>query len=389
MNDYPHFRVNLNVQNLQRTIPSKLNHFEGLRGICCTIVIIDHCVNNFASWARHNDVNNLQWQKLIANTPLNLIYSGIPSVYIFFLMSAFVLSLGYFKYGARYIPSASMRRYPRLVLPCIGAGIFFSLCIVMLQLFGADTRDMKIVSPIWEAAYRAPLTGQVKYNGPLWTISWEIYGSFLIFAMLALFANARFFGWLCVAAIAWYANTNYLPFIIGMWMCWLITGNNLFSLRSLPSPVVNTIATIALVCALFLMSYPYKREGVIIPDHLNLISWTGDWEKDYRNNIMIGAIIIFILVCFWVPIQRILAHKPLIYLGKISFSAYLLHSPIIIVVNGLMPISDNGFIEMALLKTSVVLIMTMLISILFERYIDQTSVKFSSWFSKWSLNAKN
>lgn len=377
------------MQILQHTIPSKLNHFEGLRGICCTIVVIDHCVNSFASWARHNDINNAPWQKIIANTPLNLIYSGIPSVYIFFLMSAFVLSLGYFKYGAHYIPSASIRRYPRLVLPCIGAGIFFSFCILILQLFGSDTGNAKILSPIWEAAYRAPLTGQVKYNGPLWTISWEIYGSFLIFAMLALFANARFFGWLCVAAIAWYANTNYLPFIIGMWMCWLIAGNNLFSLRNLPSPVLNTIATITLACAFLLMSYPFKRDGIIIPEHLNLISWTGDWEKDYRNNIMIGAIIIFIVVCVWSPAQRILSHKSLIYLGKISFSAYLLHYPIIFVVNGLMPNSDNGYIEMALLKTSVVLLTTMLSSILFEKHVDQASVKTSSWFSKWALNSKS
>ncbi len=377
------------MQILQDTMPSKLNHFEGLRGICCTIVVIDHCFNMFASWARYNGPDNPLWQRLIANTPLNLIYSGIPSVYIFFLMSAFVLSLGYFKYGTSYLPSASLRRYPRLVLPCIGAGIFYVFCILLMQLLDSDTKDINILKPIWEAAYLAPLKGKVAFNDPLWTISWEIYGSFLIFAMLALFGSVRYFGWLCVAAIAWYLKTNYLPFIIGMWMCWIIAGNNSISLPKLPPIAFNTLAIAALIIAFFLMSYPYQREGIVIPKHLELISWSGDWKKDYRNNIMAGAIIVFIVTCLWQPVQKFLGHKSLVYLGKISFSAYLLHSPIIMVTSAIMPHSDNGNIEMALLKMSVVLLITLVCSIFFEKYIDQASVKISSRFSKWALNSKD
>lgn len=63
----------------------KIGYLEGLRGMCCFIVILDHCINTFKPDLRYTGLSDAGGliRKLIALTPLNLIYSGIAPVCIF------------------------------------------------------------------------------------------------------------------------------------------------------------------------------------------------------------------------------------------------------------------------------------------------------------------
>lgn len=360
----------------------KLNHLEGLRGLCCTIVVIDHCFNHFAPWLRFNGDTAPLGQRLVADSPLNLVYSGIPAVYIFFLMSGFVLSFGFFRAREDYLEAAFLKRVPRLVLPCVGAAIFFFLCHLVVKLTGNAIPGARLGDLIVEAIWKAPALGEAKRNGPLWTISWEIYGSFLVFALLACFGSRKYFGWICAAVIAWFANSNYLPFMIGMATCYLMLKTRALDVVNEGRPWIALAFLAVVALSLLLMSYPYQREGIVIPEHLRMISWSGNWMLDYRNNIMAGSILFFLVFMVWKPLQSLFTGNILVFLGKISFSAYLLHIPVIwttdILLRTIIPTTLAGFFA----NTLVVLTLTLIAASLFERIVDRPAIRFSSALAK-------
>ena len=67
------------------TLMKKIDYLEGLRGMCCFIVLIDHCVNSFKPDLRFTSLTSFggEIRRIIGWGPLNLIYSGIAPVCIF------------------------------------------------------------------------------------------------------------------------------------------------------------------------------------------------------------------------------------------------------------------------------------------------------------------
>lgn len=357
----------------------KYNFFEGLRGLCCLIVIIDHCVNTFAPWIRSNETNQNSILKIISETPLNLIYSGIPSVYLFFLMSGFVLSLGYWKYGESYLAPASIRRIPRLVIPCFFAAILFYTTYKISASLNIESQKINLIGIIKESLYYAPFKGQIQYNGPLWTISNEIIGTFLVFSILAIFGREKYFA-LIPAIIIPFVNTNMALFLIGSFFCYLFCKkedilDNKFIQKSLP---------ILLPVSLFFLSYPHPRDGVHVTEFYSLISWSGNsWGESYTKNAAIGATLFFTILCFSKRIQKFLSKNILVKIGSISFSAYLIH---MVAINFLAPIPiniTNSEILNFAIKTTLTLTATIAMAIPFEKYIDKSSIKISKNISNY------
>ena len=115
---------------------SKLSEFEGLRGIAAFIVLIAHIRLTFFA-----DSNDQLWEmfspvplvlKVMILSVIKAFHDGTFAVWIFWVMSAFVLSYQFFKLnrdndlaGSRYyLKEATVRRYPRLLLPVLASVIF-------------------------------------------------------------------------------------------------------------------------------------------------------------------------------------------------------------------------------------------------------------------------
>ena len=100
----------------------KLSSLEGLRGIASFIVVIDHYILAFfpamffpLKYAFHYPI-----EKVIASTPLSILYNGDLAVVIFFVLSGFVLSFKFFQKPDKEIAISSfIKRYPRLTIPVI------------------------------------------------------------------------------------------------------------------------------------------------------------------------------------------------------------------------------------------------------------------------------
>lgn len=171
------------------------HHLDGLRGWAALFVVFGHIGPMF----------------LLANQRLEAIpffWDGQLAVYVFFVLSGFVLSIGHFKEGARSAAILqAVRRYPRLTLP-----IFASCAIaVALQKLGVmyNIAAGDLVKSEWlESFYRFEMTwtglfqfaawdvyarydGTHTYNAVLWTMPFEMLGSLLIFGLLFLSGKNR------------------------------------------------------------------------------------------------------------------------------------------------------------------------------------------------------
>ncbi len=136
--------------------------------------------------------------------------NGIFTVDVFFLMSGMSLSISYFAGGGRTaVEKLAIKRYARLFIP------IFSSCFILFLLYHAglifNARASEIVNrPDWFGAwllYPLDFLYMLKYslfsvfvaNDPptavnpfLWTMRIELLGSFLIFILLWILADSRY-----------------------------------------------------------------------------------------------------------------------------------------------------------------------------------------------------
>jgi len=356
----------------------KITHLEGLRGLCCFIVVFDHCVTAFNSAFRHTNISGIEGeiQRIIAWSPLNLIYSGIPSVYIFFILSGFVLSHKFNKQkDISILTSASIKRYPRLIIP-----IFFAMVILYLiyqvSNYTFDTSyQMTIKDVFMQSFVYVPFGGERLENGAMWTITYELFGSFLVFALLAIFGNFRYKYIVYLICFIFTLDTYYCIFIFGMTVNSLLHDNYSITFRKKSSSFMLILAS------LILMSFPYPRTGTEIGGIYQYMMLFSDHNKTYQYLIKFGSMTLFIGLFSLQESIAFFNKRPLQFMGKISFSVYILHVPFLIFILNIKHVVPTTFISMVALS-SMVYFLTIITSIYFEKFVDNGSVKYSNILAK-------
>lgn len=194
--------------------PRKLHptsYLDGLRGIAALIVFIDHFIVHWFESLKFGYLSAPEHSHIIQFPIIRLLYSGRASVGIFFVVSGFVLShksLKLIHAGdnstlAGVLASSTLRRGMRLYLP-IMAGTFIS-AVLSFQGYYMDVPSRsemipprfptfseqawhwwdtmsEITFPFRDPAPNAPYSPP--YNGHLWTIPIEFYGSIVVFGLV-------------------------------------------------------------------------------------------------------------------------------------------------------------------------------------------------------------
>lgn len=344
-----------------------IKFLDGLRGILCLIVIIDHCVNILMPSLRYTNASesNSILKQYVALSPLNILYSGIPSVCIFFIISGFVISYKYNKTKkAIILARASVKRYFRFAIPILFAYIF------MYCIYTYTKTRISFHYILKQSLYSAEFVHGSFINYVLWTIPYEFYGSLLIFALLSIFGHQKYRIFFYFIVLLFTFNTYYTFFIYGLIL------SDLTAQQKIHFKCSVFIKCCGFAIALFLITYPYQRPGVHIGGIYNIITFTQNWEKNYLTCLKIGCIVLFYIIMISNTIKKILQTNIILFIGKISFPIYLLHASIIHLI-----FTHYGqtktFTEFLLLLL-LVISLTIIIAIPFERYIDQQAIKLSN-----------
>ncbi|EOE8158063.1 acyltransferase family protein [Salmonella enterica subsp. enterica serovar Johannesburg] len=370
-----------------------LKFIDSVRGLATICVILSHCLLMFYP-AAHTGVGFLgRFDHFLFNSPISFIYKGESAVLVFFVLSGYILSYNCKKHGfsEQYIRSSAIKRYLRLGIPC-AASIFICYLLMKLDAFpavrlgltdiplaGMYSNGQSFFSMIYSSLYGAMLFSDVRFNYVLWTISIEFFGSMLIFSTVILLGfNKNILRYLTILMTILFLSLDKPYSYYGMFTAGIAIST--FKIDNTRGFSIKLLSLFTLLLAIYLLgcatgSYSYLYISYYLD---GLIPW-------WRLTLDIGAILIMVAAVMHSDVLKPIKNKFFYFLGKISFSCYLLHSFVLSIVGPyVFKYTESRFLGF-LLCTSLVISITLIISTMFYNYVDKASIKISNWVGKMAV----
>jgi peptidoglycan/LPS O-acetylase OafA/YrhL len=321
---------------------TRFDSLDGLRGAAALIVVAYHIaltdprVANIYLGDSSDPRGLLEWA--IYSSPLQLLWAGREAVLVFFVLSGFVLALPAARGRREVWISYYPRRILRIYLPAIGSLAFAwvsTLVVARSVVPGAsDWLNEHATDPhgLLQVALGATLMGgSGGLNTPLWSLRWEVLFSALLPLYLTLARWCRHFLLIAMCAVIAliFAGTltgaldnafTYLPvFAVGVLMAFHIEGLARVAsrLNFVSWTAIGVTAILALTSATTLAPF------VESPRTLRALS---------TALISIGAALAVFLAAWCRPVSRSLTKRSLRWLGRVSFSLYLVHEPVLVAI---------------------------------------------------------
>lgn len=378
----------------------KLHHVDGLRGVACLMVVFSHLALIFYPGLHDSNISNgNQVVNFIFNSPFAFFYSGTAAVYIFFALSGFILSHAFLN-GKDVLENATSmvtKRYFRLAIPAMFSCLF---CLIVLtsdipnremlsswiQSYRVDTPS--IVNALYSGGISAFFGNGSSYNPVLWTMKIELIGSFLTyFTCLTLIKSQKRGLIISFFAIMFFFSTipqkekyGYIAFLFGIYIY--------FS-----SLNINKITAFILISlGIYAGGVHYGSSPYIYTIYYARFFLNGEESNAYILFNFLSGILITTAILTNNMLKNTFSNKLFIYMGKVSFSVYLFHLPILLVTATWIfnTLNKKGFGYAACAITaslfSIFLIYT-LSNIIFKM-IDKPSMRFANKISSYFLMKK-
>lgn len=277
---------------------------EALRGVASLMVCVFHAMHVFAGDPRPALIDAL----------LLFAFNPAAAVMFFFVLSGYVLG-GSLERDAAIAPYLARRLF-RLVPPFAAAVLFAFACERLLSLEPAPSgltpgfQRLFWPQPTWDDLWQNLLLGSNRVNGPTWTLYPELLGSLMLpFVVAAHGMIERRWRWGLFAAIT-------ILLAIGPYrtLLWFYFGCFLVKEFAALLAGRQQLAVVAFICGLAGLEIAgtyneFYTAGIVVPSAI-------------AASLMIGAVVSSRDMLRWTMIA------PLRFLGRISFSLYLVHWPI-------------------------------------------------------------
>ena len=315
----------------------KLTYIDGLKVLSCMMIFNFHFINAFYCGfysLQSSDYHLPALEYAVGSSPLNLIMGGKFGVRMFMTISGFFVGYRFFVTGnKRSLTGGVIKKYLRLVFPIMTANIAIYL-LMRLHLFANaaasakagtslyfgsyNTFEPHLMQALAEAVWGCFATGANHYNGPLWFIYYEFFGTLLVAAILSLLGNskARYIAYAvgCVLCI----RNDFLPFLLGCVVCDLTNRPPVWLARLKEHKIFPVLMWLLFLFGMFLGSYPpmgERLEGTVyalIPPKVIVFY-------------ILGAACVLYAVLHLAPLQKLLGQKWIVWLNTYSYGFYLTH----------------------------------------------------------------
>jgi peptidoglycan/LPS O-acetylase OafA/YrhL len=385
----------------EQSLPAgRLTQLDGLRGVAALMVVFSHVTTLFRPQMYFGtEGGGATAQTWFAESPLFVTINGSFAVYIFFVLSGFVIAASADQHHGSLL-STVVARVARLSLPCAASLAFAGLIISLRPTSLAEASNIvghwRIAQApatfdnpapwsdvLSDAFGRYYWTGLSYINGVLWTMQRELLGSVGIYVVF-FFAQAVVFR-LAIFAVAGgvllLANLEshyYLCFVAGAW---------LFLLRAQIALLPSWVGFIGIAAGLLFGGKPFFTPA---PDTL--------YDVPYRLIASLhgemyiwptGAAMLVLGLLVSSGMARLLSRIFMRFLGRVSFAVYLVHFPLIIFVLPLLFIAFGQFSEVRFaVAVALYVALVYATGFVFTVFVDEPSVRFSraikrhSWLSK-------
>jgi peptidoglycan/LPS O-acetylase OafA/YrhL len=321
----------------------KLIELEALRGIAAAIVLLHHFLLVVAP--RLHGRNFPDDPIALVRTPLFALVNGTAAVSIFFVLSGFVLTLRAMEqHDWRQLVAGVMKRWPRLV-PLVVTTNILSAVFVLLGLYqdrtwfgtGVFDPDTPVIrSALIDGLFTTFFHGSARFNTVLWTMHYELFGSFAAYATAFIlifqrsFALAMLTGAIVLVLTAVFTGEGgiyYAMMVSGVLIARIYMERDTLAaalafMHPWRAPVVLVTAALAIVLCGF--------EGYSRPT--GFYAFMAPYASPEIEPVLhgIAAIAIVALALFCEPLRKQLARPAAALLGRLSFPLYLVHLPILL-----------------------------------------------------------
>ena len=315
----------------------RVSALDGLRGLASLVVVLHHVLmsNPHFPAARGDEdfVADKAWW--MTWSPLHLVWEGTVAVMVFFVLSGYALSLADHRakgYWRAYYPA----RLVRLYVP-VAASL-----VVALALLAVFPREKVKGMSGWAKLHDVDVTwaslwGDLSLwdtgflNSALWSLKYEVAFSLLlpVFIVVGRLIARTWLSLLAVPGLVWLSEFGvdhgsrmgqYLP-VFGFGVLLAFNREPLERLaRRVPEPVW-WLAAVASPFVLTVRWMPYVPQ-------LQPYAWP---------LMMLGSALVVLMFVHWPVARNLASWKPVLWLGTVSFSLYLVHEPLLISVVFLNP----------------------------------------------------
>ena len=357
---------------------SRLRSLDGLRGAAALLVVVHHCLLLFPPLAgvyyagrRAEDLDPLA--HALSYTPLHLVWAGTESVYLFFVLSGIVLALPVlarpgFDWLAYY-----PRRLVRLYGPVLAAIALAALTYLAAPRSNDPTFGAWVNARPNDYPWQVLPTDLTLVNGssgrisPLWSLQWEVLFSLLLpLYVLLLLPVRRLDGLRAVVLLGLCAagavTDNDALFFLPMFAVGVLTAVNW---RAIEVLVTRWAAgrrwfwPVILVLAVLLATARWNATGLGADPPL---------AKQLAFLAVPGVWLLVVTAAFSPGVRAVCERAFLQWAGRISFSLYLVHEPIVVAAAFLLH-GRGG----ALLVLAVAVPTALVAASLFFRIVEQPS----------------
>lgn len=305
---------------------SRYTSLDGLRGLAALVVVAHHCFLVSPQLSAAVDGNGSgpiePWVWLTTFTPVHLLWAGHEAVYVFFILSGFVLALPFVGASRSNWLAYFPKRLVRIYLP-----VWASLIFALLMAWTAPREASPELSS-WVNMHGEPanvlrdaflLRGAGSLNSPLWSLQWEILFSLL----LPLYV---------IAAIGF--QRAWLPGLVGLFLL-IAVGNMAY----MPLPVYMPMFGVGVLMAVrrqTLAGWGRKLGGwgwaclFVVSMALLCSRWLFPQLPVVISMATVGGALLIFAFISWRRAISLGNHFLIRWLGARSFSLYLVHEPIIL-----------------------------------------------------------
>lgn len=285
-------------------------YLDGLRGWASLFVVFSHLGPMF----------------LLSTVKLPVIpffSDGLLAVYIFFVLSGYVLSVGYFETNNKSLLAAlAIRRYPRLTIPIL-ASCTIAFAMVKLGAMVNIPAGAMAKSPWLESFYTFSASWQSllafsfvdvyvdskapTYNAVLWTMQYEFWGSLILLTVLFALPTrpARLIGYATATVICWYFSSPLFAFVMGVALAEMMP--TIRRAQESRRKLSNTSAIALLATGLLAAALRQQTD-----------MWSPLWLTAFATCVLLAVLL-------HGSLQRLLSAQISLALGHLSFPLYLTH----------------------------------------------------------------
>lgn len=309
---------------------TRMPALDGLRGLAALVVLLYH--------ASKIVVPVLSGQaatvyRALADSPAKLVFAGTEAVLVFFALSGLVVALPAFRTGFRWIPYFGSRLI-RLYLPVWGALLLAAALIVAFPRDASgvtagswldhgnaqhlDARQLLAEATLWPASY--------DIDNVLWSLRWELVFSLALPAFVGIALLVRRLALAVVAVAVLVSITGrlldvealvYLP----VFLAGTVLASRVTELREWGAARSRAFWLAATVLASAALISGWLARPLVDPD--------GFAGRLLWGAAALGAVGLVVVAVASSAAARALSTRVPGWLGRVSFSLYLVHVPVL------------------------------------------------------------